>query len=56
MPKGMKMSSKLYNLPHWKELVGPMHALGQLVGVVAIATDSRGYSDVQGFRHGYSNG
>ena len=26
------------------------------LGVVAIATVRRGYSDVQGFRHGYNNG
>ena len=33
-----------------------LNALGQLDGVVAIATDSCGYSDVQGFRHGYNDG
>ena len=30
MPKGMKMSSKLYNLPHWKELVDPMHVFNNV--------------------------
>ena len=33
-----------------------LNALGQLDGAVAIATDSRGYSNVQLFSHGYNDG